>query len=85
LPDQFFATTRREARGKPDREALPRCPPNTAHELPLGHDALLAEQAVLGDERGPSTEQVGGETGKEPSEISHGGSLVPRSATGSSL
>jgi hypothetical protein len=65
---------RREARGQPHREALPRCPPNTSHELPLGHDELLAEQAVLGDERGSSTEQIGGETGKEPSEISHGGS-----------
>ena len=49
------------------------CPPNTAHELALGHDELLAEQAVLGDECRSSTEQIGGETGEEPSDISHGG------------
>ena len=43
-------------------------------QVPLAHDELLPEQAILGDERGSSTEQIGGETGKEPSEISHGGS-----------
>jgi hypothetical protein len=64
---------RREARSQCHHEALPRCPPNSAHELPLGHDELLPEQAILGDERGSSTEQIDGQTGKEPSEISHGG------------
>ncbi len=65
--DAFYAFTR-----TPRPWTLPRCPPNTAHELALSHDELLAEQAVLGDERRSSTEQIGGETTKEPSEISHG-------------
>jgi hypothetical protein len=47
---------RREARGRSHGETLPRRPPDTPDELPLGHDELLAKQPVLGDERGPSTE-----------------------------
>jgi hypothetical protein len=69
------APGRREARGQTHREALPWCLPHEAHELSLGHDELLAEQTVLGDERSPTTEQIGGETGQEPNEISHGRSL----------
>ena len=66
------APGRREARGQTHREALPWCPPHAAHELSLGHDQLLAEQTVLGDERSPTTEKIGGETRHEPNEISHG-------------
>lgn len=48
-------------------------------ELALGHDELLAQQAVLGDERCRSAEQIGGEACHEPKEIAHGGLVVPRS------
>jgi hypothetical protein len=36
-------------------------------------DELLAERSVLSDERRSAAEQIGGEPGKEPRQISHGG------------
>jgi hypothetical protein len=60
---------RREARSHTHREALPGHPPRTTDELSLGRDELLAKQPVFGDERGASTQEIGGETAQEPNEI----------------
>lgn len=51
--------------------------PDTADELSLHHDELLPEQPVLGDKRGPTTEQSGGDGAQEPNQISHDGFPYP--------
>jgi hypothetical protein len=50
-----------------------RRPAHTADELSLSRDELLAKQPVLGDERDPSTEQIGREPSEKPNAISHNG------------
>src|SRR5438067_1403713 len=60
------APRRREARGEAHREALPWCPLDPAHDLPLRDDQLLSEQGVLGDQPGARSDEIGDHPTHEP-------------------
>jgi hypothetical protein len=62
---------RRQARGEPHREALPRCPADPPRDPPLRHDELLQKQRVLGDETRAAANDVGGQPHHEPKHVDH--------------
>jgi hypothetical protein len=53
-----FTPSWRDSRGENNHEALPRRPPDTPGDLPLGDNELLSKKCVLRDQLDASANQI---------------------------